>query len=445
LTPEDKRILTCTSISAITRLCNAAVDGLKQTGGKPKLEFLSTLFTYYSNECPGSEAKAECHNLENSCDQAALSISMLIDHLKKLEEMYVGDDDAIMGIEEYTRMLAWYTDSDLTPVMLRDLSRKEIELTKKEMAKVATNYLLTTYSGVELPSDHTKIINRALQDMERDVVRNADEYLEFWQELTAAAGQFVSDNRIATLPEDPSLRIMTAPESAGPAARIGWVDSAPPFAPNPVTTLYLPSIPDTLPVAEQQDFWASFNKPFNRMIAIHELIPGHYMQLKISRETAHPIRLLFPYGPYIEGWATFTEKILLEAGWEKERPLTYLAHLRKRLENANRAYTSVMVHCYGWTREEVMDFSTDISLLAPQFAKSLWGRLMRSPMQITSYFYGEWQFKELYTRQKALMGEDFDLQNFMDTVMKAGPIPIEEFDNIFKYNKKQNTDQDGQD
>jgi uncharacterized protein (DUF885 family) len=104
-----------------------------------------------------------------------------------------------------------------------------------------------------------------------------------------------------------------------------------------------------------------------------------------------------------------------------------------------------MVHCYGWTREEVMDFSTDISLLAPQFAKSLWGRLMRSPMQITSYFYGGWQFKELYARQKALLGDRFDLQYFMDTVMKAGPIPIEEFDHIFNYNKKPNTDQDGQD
>ena len=41
------------------------------------------------------------------------------------------------------------------------------------------------------------------------------------------------------------------------------------------------------------------------------------------------------------------------SGWEKDNPLTFLAHLRKRLENANRAYTSVMVHCNGWDRDQV--------------------------------------------------------------------------------------------
>jgi uncharacterized protein (DUF885 family) len=198
-----------------------------------------------------------------------------------------------------------------------------------------------------------------------------------------------------------------------------------------MTTLYLPSIPDTLPQQEQIDFWASFNKPFNRMIVIHELYPGHYMQQKVSRESAHPIRLLFPFGIYTEGWATFTEKVILDQGWEAGRPLTLLAHLRKRLENANRSYTSVQVHCNGWTKKQLMEFSTETSLLAPQFAKSLWGRIINSPMQLTSYFLGGAQFTELLRSEKERLGDKFDLQYFMDTIMKAGPIPIDEFYTLF--------------
>jgi len=165
---------------------------------------------------------------------------------------------------------------------------------------------------------------------------------------------------------------------------------------------------------------------------IHELYPGHYMQLKISRETPHPIRMLFPYGIYIEGWATFTEKVVLDAGWESGNHLTLLAHLRKRLENANRAYTSVQVHCNGWNKEQVLKFSTETSLLAPQFAKSLWGRITNSPMQLTSYFLGGAQFTELLATEKNRLGNRFNLKLFMDTVMKAGPIPIDEFYTIFK-------------
>jgi hypothetical protein len=313
---------------------------------------------------------------------------------------------------------------------MADMALEEIRLVRALMGEVSRSYLENTYPDKALPVDLESQVRAALSDMERDAPTGAADYLAFWQELAADAVAFIQEKEIATLPEVQTLRIQTAPESAGAAARIGWVDSAPPFDPNPVTTLYLPSIPDTLPEQEQIDFWASFNKPFNRMIVIHELYPGHYMQIKVSRETAHPVRLLFPYRPYFEGWATFTERVLLDAGWEEERPLTFLAHLRKRIENANRAYTSVMVHCNGWSQEQVMEFSTGTSLLAPQFAKSLWGRIMRSPMQLTSYFWGGKQFTELLAAERARLGDDFVLRDFMDTIMRAGPIPMDEFPRI---------------
>ena len=155
------------------------------------------------------------------------------------------------------------------------------------------------------------------------------------------------------------------------------------------------------------------------------------MQNKISRESPHPVRLLFRYGLYSEGWATFCERVALDAGWEGGNKMTLLAHLRKRLENANRAYTSVQVHCNGWGQEKVMQFSTETSLLAPQFAKSLWGRLMNSPMQLISYFLGGQQFTDLLASEKERLGEKFNLTEFMDTILRAGPIPIDEFQNIF--------------
>ena len=79
----------------------------------------------------------------------------------------------------------------------------------------------------------------------------------------------------------------------------------------------------------------------------------------------------------------------------------------------------------------VMEFSTETSLLAPQFAKSLWGRIMNSPMQLTSYFLGGSQFTKLWHSEKERLGDKFDLKLFMDTIMKAGPIPIDEFYNNF--------------
>ena len=440
LNGTEKQDLVCSRLKNIEILCVNAKKSLKnlsQGEFNRGTKALKKAIDFYKNELPQKVAKwkspSHCSDLSNQSKLAATRIKSLLRHVEqKLSPNTTSANENILGTDEYARRLKLYTDSNLTPYELEKIASVEIEEVRNLIGEVSLSYLKKTYPNKDLPETYNEIVRAAFDDMEKDVPISADDYQQFWEGLSERAIAFIKEKNIATLPAIQTLRIISAPESAGPAARIGWVDSAAPFDPNPITTLYLPSIPDTLPVQEQKDFWASFNKPFNRMIVIHELFPGHYMQIKLSRETPHHVRLLFPYAPYFEGWATFTERVLLEEGWDKENPLTYLAHLRKRLENANRAYTSMQVHCNGWNQDQVMRHSTDTALLAPQFAKSLWGRIMRSPMQLTSYFQGGKQFSELYDKEKERLGDNFDLKLFMDTIMKTGPIPIDEFLAIFK-------------
>jgi uncharacterized protein (DUF885 family) len=189
--------------------------------------------------------------------------------------------------------------------------------------------------------------------------------------------------------------------------------------------LSLPSIPDSFPEDEKEDFYRSFNNHFNKFIIIHELFPGHYMQLKIASGNPRLIRTFFPYQPYVEGWATLVEKIALDAGFDDFNKLTYLAHLRKRLENANRAYTSVQVHCFGWTEDQVRQFSKEQALLAPQFAESLFGRLQRGAMQMTSYFMGKDMFMEILDAEMLRLGDSFDVRTFTDAILEAGAVPMD--------------------
>lgn len=437
LVPEKSSLL-CKRFIALKQLSLSAQINLKQVpkGDLEKgMEDLSKTLDFLQKDLTKNfitiKVSRDCADFDLNLSKAIKSIESLQDYALTLLKSSKSSE-SILGQQEYNRRLSLYTDSELNSTKLAEMAFEEIKTVKSLMAEVSKQYISEAYPDKTLPKNDLKIINVALADMEKDAPLNSEDYLQFWQELADAAVQFIKEKDIATLPKNQTLRIQTAPESVGPAARIGWVASAPPFDPNPMTTLNLPSIPESLPKQEQIDFWASFNKPFNRMIVIHELFPGHYMQLKISRETPHPLRSLFPYGIYIEGWATFTEKVLLDAGWEEGNHLTLLAHLRKRLENANRSYTSVQVHCNGWNMDQVLKFSTETSLLAPQFAKSLWGRIINSPMQLTSYYLGGAQFTELLKTEKERLGDKFDLKLFMDTVMKAGPIPIDEFYDILK-------------
>lgn len=435
----EKGRLIQNRLSALNKLCDAATAQLQD---KPKDSNKRTfaILSETADFLEKSLTQKALSWLESStvpifkqaCSTTAGKIRNLAGFIRdKLPAVSQDMAASIVGREAYARRLKIYTDSELTPEQLESLALQEIHTVRELMAGVAEDYLHEGFPGLKLETDLNKLINRALKDMEQDYPSSNKEYLKLWQELTQRAEKFVRDKKIATLPENPTLSIKLAPESAGPRARIGWVSPAPPFTPNPWTTIYLPNIPDTFPDQEREEFWRSFNNYFTRVIVIHELYPGHYIQGRINRENPHPVRILFPFPLYAEGWATLCEKVALSAGWDNGNSLTWLAHLRKRLENANRAYTSVQVHCNGWDQEKVREFSLNTSLLAPQFAKSLWFRLLSSPLYITTYFLGTREFTEIWEEEKKHQGKNFSTLVFMDTILRAGPIPLDEFPHIF--------------
>ncbi len=438
--PGEKVRIIRNRLSAVNKMCASAIRQLET--GTPNsiargLKALEGSARFYASKLPDMVnaviAWKDSDEFLSECRHTASQIRSLISHIQEnVKPGSTDNDSAILGQETYAKKLRLFTDSDLTPKKLESMALQEIHAVRELMARAATDYLRETYPEKSLPNNMNDLINRALKDMEQSHPASEREYLKLWEELAKRAEEFIRTKKIATLPDNQTLSIALAPESAGPMARIGWVSSAPPFQPNPWTTIYLPTIPDSFPEKERKEFWRSFNNYFTRFIVIHELFPGHYIQNKINRENPHRVRRLFPYSLYSEGWATLCEKVALDAGWDNSHKLTRLAQLRKRLENANRAYTSVKAHCHGWDQEKVLEFSINTSLLAPQFAKSLWGRLMRSPLQITTYFLGTQKFISLLEAEKKRQGDKFRTIDFMDTILRAGPIPLDEFPEIFK-------------
>lgn len=335
-----------------------------------------------------------------------------------------------LGREAYAAALLQYYDLEITPEEVAERALREIREVRRLMAETAAAHWAEVHGQMsggptQAPGGEGALVAWALAEMEEDRASTQQESLELFTRFADEAEAFVRDAGIATLPNERTLDIVLTPASAGPAQRIGFVDPAPPFDATGRTVLSIPTIEDTFSAAEKEDFYRSFNNHFNKAIIVHELFPGHYMQAKIASTNPRPARSLFPYEPYIEGWATLVEQIALDAGWDDHDRLTYLAHLRKRLENANRAYTSVQVHCFGWTEDRVLRFSEEESLVAPQFAKSLWGRLERSPMQMTSYFLGADVLRRILEAEKERLGEAFDIRAFNDAILRVGPVPFD--------------------
>lgn len=425
LTPEARNAALLERVRGVERLCRLGVIELVSGNAQRTQRALRTLRgagDFYEaglvsliETWPDSAAKPA---LKPAIEEAVAAIRALEAHLENLLPGL--PDDASIGSERYAAKLSRRNGGQLTPAQLRRNAREEMRQVRALMVEEARRWQRSLPENERVsgtPPDEA-LLALALEAMEADREDNRADFLAQFDRLTFASERFVEDHAIATIPKPTTLYVALSPSHFSGAA-VGGVYPSGPFDPNADTLFYVPSVPDDAPAEVREGFYRSFNDHFNAMIISHEMFPGHYLQYKVAVSEAPPVRSLFANGVYIEGWGSFVEELLLDAGWADNAPLTRLAHLRKRLENATRATVSVEVHTAGWGREQVLTFAREEGLLAPQFAENLWQRVVNSPLQITDYYVGWAQFQDLFAAR-----DEGPLGDWVDAVLRAGPVPM---------------------
>ncbi len=445
LLPEDKLKAVDTRLDGVRRICAQGQNLLKN--GRPhntegSISVLESSARFYETDLPKivldwSQDSAP-DTLVEKCRDTAASIRLLVGQIQDniVPSMSLSDS---LGQEDYARKLKIFTGTDIQPGDLERMAFQEIQEVRRLIEEAAAEYWMECHKGSEFPATSGELIDRAIQDMEDNREDDQQGFLTYFLDLIDRAEDFVREKNMATLPETKTLTTALSPPHFAGAA-VGGVYPAGPFNPGAQTLFYLPSVADDAPEKVKDGFYRSFNNHFNNMIITHEICPGHYLQLKIAASNPHLVRSLFADGLYTEGWATLCEVITLDFGWNGFHKLDRLAHLRKRLENATRAYTSVQAHLRGWDRGRIREFAVKEGLLAPQFAINLWDRVTASPLQLVSYFLGFKKFTEVLENEKKRLGEDFDMKVFCDSVLRAGAISLEYLPSLLAKVKGQSLD-----
>lgn len=310
-------------------------------------------------------------------------------------------------------------DEPVDSVLAR--AERDLVATRAEVAAYARRHWGHIAPGAALPADDRAVVAAAFARVEAQRDTSVAEYLAYWRSLPDTLEALVRAQRITTLPEPRTLTIDIAPPFMS-GQSVGGVYPAGPWAPDASTILFVP-IPADGATPEQRDvFFRDFNRPFTTMIAAHELVPGHYAQLKHSARHPRRVRTVFSDGVYTEGWGTFVERIMLDAGWGG--PLEYLAHYKKALENIARAIVDIRVHTRDMSREAMVRLVREEALQGEQLAANMWTRTLTTAPQITTYYLGSRQIRDLYDAVRARDGASFSLQRFMDAMVAEGSVPI---------------------
>ena len=167
---------------------------------------------------------------------------------------------------------------------------------------------------------------------------------------------------------------------------------------------------------------ASIEEP--RPILGHEGIPGHFLQISISNHVPDEIRREQNDTVFAEGWALYTEEMLLREGLYAQNSAADGLILRLSRYRAARIGVDVNLHTGKWTFEQGVRYFMDGGGLDREAAEGEAAGSASSPTQKISYITGKWQIMRLLGRYRDQKGASFRLGQFHDDLLAHGTLPL---------------------
>lgn len=363
------------------------------------------------------------------------SFNARIDHAIASVEAYIGmlneewldSDDASfrdfrIGSALYSRKFQFdnvsYYNAD--EVYRQAVQRKE-EL-HEEMMERSAGLWEKYHPGREMPADLARV-QMVLDEIARDHVHR-DSLVPAIKAQIPELEAFVMENELLTLDPGKPLVVRETPEymrgfSIASISAPGPYDSG-------GDTYYNVSPIDHMTDEEAESFLREYNNYTLQILNIHEAVPGHYTQLVYANRSPSIIKSILRNTAMIEGWAVYTEQMMLEEGYGDYKLELWLMYAKWHLRVVTNTILDYRIHneVYRYSRDEGLDLLMNRAFQERAEAEGKWRRATLSQVQLTSYFTGYTEIWNLREEWKEQEGDDFDLREFHETFLSFGSSPV---------------------
>lgn len=166
-------------------------------------------------------------------------------------------------------------------------------------------------------------------------------------------------------------------------------------------------------------------------LTLHEAVPGHHLQISLAKEMKNVAS--FRNRTYIsafgEGWGLYSEYLGIEAGMYED-PYHNFGRLTYEMWRACRLVVDTGMHTQGWSRERAINYLANNTALSLHNVTTEIDRYISWPGQALSYKIGELTIKRLRSEAEQALGENFDLRDFHDQLLKHGSMPLSMLDTV---------------
>ncbi|POY38036.1 DUF885 domain-containing protein [Solitalea longa] len=326
-----------------------------------------------------------------------------------------------LGKDLYPKKFEYDIQSSYTADEIYAIATKRKAEIHAEMAKITEQLWPKYFGNTPKPTDKLVMIRKMIDTLSVKHVKPEDFQASIEKQIPQLV-EFVKQKDLLYI--DPSKPLVVRKEPAYMAGVAGASISAPGPYDKEANTYYNVGSLNGWPKDQSESYLREYNQYILQILNIHEAIPGHYTQLVYSNQSPSIIKSVFGNGAMVEGWAVYTERMMLESGYGNNEPEMWLMYYKWHLRTLCNTLLDYNVHVKEMSKEDAIKLLTYEAFQQQAEATGKWKRVSVTQVQLTSYFTG---FTEIYNLREELKkkeGDKFNLKAFHEKFLSYGSAPV---------------------
>jgi uncharacterized protein (DUF885 family) len=386
------------------------------------IEQLPGIVSFFQRDVPlaFTDAHDEALKVEFAKSNEAV-IAALNDYLRwlKTDLLPRSNGDYRIGVETFSKKLLYDEMIDIPLPRLLEIGYADMHRNQQQFAEVAR----------ELEPDKTT--REVLEELGHQHPA-PDKLLDAFRETFTSLLGFIRSHHIVTIPSDvPPVLEETPPFMR--ATTQASMDSPGPFETRATTSYFNVTLPNpAMTPAQVEGYMHSYNIGTVISTSVHEAYPGHYVQYLYSLKAPSRVRKILTANTNIEGWAHYTEQMMLDNGYgrpgtgakdEREAKFLRLGQLQDALLRNARYIVGIQMHTGNMTYDQAVEFFQKEGYQPKETAAVEAKRGAGDPTYLY-YTLGKLEIMKLRADLMKKQGTAFSLQKFHDQFLSQGFPPI---------------------
>ena len=377
------------------------------------LQQLPDTIDFFENDVPQAFQKVKDPKL---LAEFKASNNTVIAALKSYEK-FLRDDllpashgDFRLGADNFAKKLRYDEMVDIPLDHLLEVGYADLRRNQQELKKTAA----------EIDPNHSPV--EVLANLRKDHPAPG-ELLQTFRDTLGGLRQFIEQNKIITLPS----KLLPFVEETPPFQRAlttAAMDTPGAYETKATEAMFYVTLPEADWKPKKVEEWMEgFNHGAVASTAIHEVYPGHYTQFLWLGAAPSKTRKVLYNNSNAEGWAHYCEQMMLDEGYGGHDPKLRMGQLVDALLRDARFIVGIEMHTGKMTLAQGQAFFVKEGFQVPPMAEVEARRGTSDPTYLY-YTLGKLQILKLRADYQKLRGADFSLQEFHDSFMRQGSVPM---------------------